>query len=143
MIDLRGAGVDPKNAGFIRDLAAPEASVPKATKEGVNIIRSRDAARRLYESASTPREKELKKVADSFVSLLYNLLFKQMDQTVERTGLLDGGPMEETFRPFLLEKYAESAASQKNFDLNYRMYEYLYESNARRDVPLPRLDTFG
>jgi hypothetical protein len=83
-----------------------------ARGEGTRRVRGVESARELYESASTPEEKKIRETSDEFVSILYGLLFKQMESTVERSGFLDGGKTEEMFRSFTLDEYAKTASSQ-------------------------------
>jgi Rod binding domain-containing protein len=103
-----------------------------ARGEGTRRVRGVESARELYESASTPEEKKIRETSDEFVSILYGLLFKQMESTVERSGFLDGGKTEEMFRSFTLDEYAKTASSQNANPLTHRVYEMLYEASAAR-----------
>jgi Rod binding domain-containing protein len=99
-------------------------------------VRGVESARELYENASTPEEKKIRETSDEFVSILYGMLFKQMESTVDRTGFLDGGKTEEMFRSFTLDEYAKKASSQNSNPLTHRVYEMLYEASAaRRSMP--------
>lgn len=91
-----------------------------------------DKLRRLYDSASTPEEKKMKDTANEFVSILYGMMFKEMDNAVQRTGFLDGGHTEETFRSMVLDDYAKTAASQGSNPMAQRIYEMLYAANSKR-----------
>lgn len=108
--------------GALRQYARPMAG---------RVVRSPEDARTLYESASTEEEKKTRDTATEFVSILYGMLFKEMDKTVERTGLLDGGKTEEMFRSFVLDDYAKAASGQQNNILTHRVYESLYEANSK------------
>lgn len=97
----------------------------------VNVVKSPEEARKHYESASTPEEKKIKKTADEFVSILYGMLIREMDKTVDRTGFLDGGKTEEMFRSFVYDEYAKEASQQRGSILNHKVYEMLYNANAK------------
>lgn len=104
--------------------------------DGVRVLRSVESAAHLYDSARTPEEKKIKETADEFVSTLYSMLFKEMDKTVERTGLLGGGHTEEMFKSFVLDEYAKQASSQgSNNPISHRIYEMLYDANSRHVPP--------
>lgn len=100
--------------------------------EKQGFVRSLTNAQKLYESAETPQELKLKKVADEFVSMLHSMMIKQMDSGIERTDLLGGGAMEETFRPMLLDEYSKMASSQQANPLTHRLYETMYDATVKR-----------
>lgn len=52
-------------------------------------------------------KEELKKAAQEFEAVFLNQLFQMMDKTVERNGLISGGPGEDTFRSMLYEKMTQ------------------------------------
>ncbi|MEK8023210.1 MAG: rod-binding protein [Candidatus Hydrogenedentota bacterium] len=107
-----------------------------APEFGQKVIRSIDKSRKLFESASTPQEVKMKETASEFVSILFGMMFKEMDKAVQRTGFLDGGTTEETFRSMVLDDYAKNAANQGANPMTHRIYEMLYDANSRRaDFP--------
>lgn len=99
---------------------------------GQKVVRKTEEARALYNSASTPEQQKLKDTADEFVSILYSMLFKQMDATVPKSGFLDGGKAEEMFKSMIINDYAKTASSQGQNPLAHRIYEMLYDSTAAR-----------
>lgn len=102
-------------------------------RNGVRMVRSPEHAARLYDQARTPEDKKVKETADQFVSILYSMLFKQLDATVQKSGLIDGGKTEKMFQSFVLDEYAKQAASQNsNNPVSHRIYEMLYEATAAR-----------
>lgn len=111
------------------------APVKDLAKEKPKIVLSPEKSRQLYDNAQTEEEKKAKKVAGEFVSILFNMLFKQMEATVEKTGFLDGGKGEEMFRSFVTEEYSKMASSQTSFALTHRVYENLYDSMSKRVTP--------
>jgi len=127
MIETANLAVDPHQAM----LELQKANLQRFAAPNGNIVRSPEESQRLYESAKTPEEQKIKKTADEFVSILYGMLFREMDKTVERTGLLDGGKTEEMFRSFAFDEYAKNASSNTGTVLNNRIYEMLYEANSK------------
>ncbi|OIO33591.1 MAG: hypothetical protein COS94_02275 [Candidatus Hydrogenedentes bacterium CG07_land_8_20_14_0_80_42_17] len=127
MIETANLAVDPHQAM----LELQKANLQRFAAPNGNIVRSPEESQRLYESAKTPEEQKIKKTADEFVSILYGMLFREMDKTVERTGLLDGGKTEEMFRSFVFDEYAKNASSNTGTVLNNRIYEMLYEANSK------------
>jgi len=100
--------------------------------DGINIVRSLEEAAKLYENASTPEEQKLKDTASEFTSLLFGMMFQEMDKTVERTGLLDGGRTEEMFRSFVYNEYSKSASRQSSMSMTHRIYEQLYDATVKK-----------
>jgi Rod binding domain-containing protein len=102
-----------------------------AAPDGVRITASPDEARRLYENPATPEEQKIKETATEFVSILFSMVFKEMDKTVERTGFLDGGKYEEMFRSQILDEHAKRASGQQGNELAHRVYEMLRHAAVR------------
>lgn len=128
--EIAGA-VAPVAAGTEPVTAAADVTSPRGSLNGIRIVRSPEDAARLYEKANDPELKKIRETADQFVSILYSMLFKEMDKTIERTGLTGGGKTEEMFQSFVLDEYAKSASSQNaNNPVSHRIFEMLYERTA-------------
>jgi Rod binding domain-containing protein len=56
---------------------------------------------------------EIKKVADDFESLFLNMVLKSMRETVQKSGLMDGGNAEDIYRGMLDDEYAKMMATQR------------------------------
>lgn len=111
--------------------APDDVTRPLGSMNGVRVVRSPENAARLYEKANDPELKKIRETADQFVSILYSMLFKEMDKTIERTGLTGGGKTEEMFQSFVLDEYAKNASSQNsNNPVSHRIFEMLYERTA-------------
>lgn len=123
---------DAESARLQSQVESLRARATSGEQSGPRLLRGPEGARELYESASTPEQKKIKKTADEFVSVLYGMLFKEMDKTVEKTGFLDGGKTEEMFRSFVLDEYSQKASSQTPNPLTHRVYEMLYEASSAR-----------
>mgnify|MGYP000102431499 CR=1 FL=1 len=73
-------------------------------------------------------EKDEKKLMDAcrnLESVFVNMMFKQMQSTVEKTGLTDGGFGEEIYNDMLIEKYSEEATKGSGLGLAQVMYKQL------------------
>jgi flagellar protein FlgJ len=73
-------------------------------------------------------EKDEKKLMDAcrnLESVFVNMMFKQMQSTVEKSELTDGGYGEEIFNDMLTEKYAEEATKGSGLGLAQVMYKQL------------------
>ncbi len=113
---------------------------PEAREERVAALRAEgheEEAKKLHDAPA------LREAAEKFSSMLYGLMFKTMDASVEKTGLLDGGEMEETFKGFLLENYAGQAATQDGASnpLTLGVFEMLYERH-QGGTPVPSMGSF-
>lgn len=128
--EIAGA-VEPIEPGAAPVSPAADVTTPRGTLNGIRLVRSPEDAARLYEKANDPELKKIRETADQFVSILYSMLFKEMDKTIERTGLTGGGKTEEMFQSFVLDEYAKSASTQNaNNPVSHRIFEMLYERTA-------------
>jgi Rod binding domain-containing protein len=65
-----------------------------------------------YDKPSDGEHQKLKKAAQEFEGVFIKQLLDVMDKTVERSGLLDGGSAEETFRGMLNDEIAKSISTR-------------------------------
>lgn len=114
-----------------------------ATPRNARVLASPEEARRLYENPQTPEEEKIKETASEFVSILFGMVFKEMDKTVERTGFLDGGEYENMFRSMVLDEHAKKAAGQQGNELAHRVYEMLRSAATKTETPQGGLDLVG
>lgn len=70
-------------------------------------------------------EKKLKEACKNLEAVFVNMMFKQMQSTVQKTGLLDGGYGEEIYNDMLLDKYAEEATKGTGVGLAQVMFKQL------------------
>lgn len=70
------------------------------------------------------KDKELLKACQGFETIFYQMLFKEMRNTVHKTGLLSGGFAEDVFESMLDEQIAESA-SKADGTLANMLYQQL------------------
>jgi flagellar protein FlgJ len=60
-----------------------------------------------------------------FESLFVQMMLKEMNKTVEKTGLMDGGDAEEIFQDMLQEQYAQSMTKTADFGIADSLYRQL------------------
>ena len=70
-------------------------------------------------------EKKLMEACRNLESVFVNMMFKQMQSTVEKSGLTDGGYGEEIYNDMLTEKYAEEATKGSGLGLAQVMFKQL------------------
>ncbi len=72
-------------------------------------------------------ESELMEAAKQFEAVFINQLFKAMDATIQREGLLSGGRGEEMFRSMFLDEIAKDIASspETSFGFAKQIYEQM------------------
>lgn len=71
---------------------------------------------------------ELRKVAEEFESLFLGIVLKSMRQTVQQSGLLDGGNAEDIYRSMLDDEYAKMMAAQRHTGIADNIEEFLLRS---------------
>lgn len=71
---------------------------------------------------------ELRKVAEEFESLFLGIVLKSMRQTVQESGLLDGGNAEDIYRSMLDDEYAKMMAAQRHTGIADNIEEFLLRS---------------
>jgi len=83
-------------------------------------------------------EKKLKQACSDLEAIFVSMVFKQMRNTVQKTGLIDGGMAEEMYEEMLYDKYAEEASKGKGIGLADLLYQQLSKSlkpeRERKDV---------
>ncbi|OGO79593.1 MAG: hypothetical protein A2Y23_09495 [Clostridiales bacterium GWB2_37_7] len=70
-------------------------------------------------------EKKLMEASKNLEAVFVNMMFKQMQNTVPKSGLTDGGMGEETFKDMLFEKYAEEATKGSGLGLAQIIFKQL------------------
>ncbi|NQT20639.1 MAG: rod-binding protein [Planctomycetes bacterium] len=94
----------------------------------INSVARQPAAERPI-SAHTPAE-----VAAKFESLLLAQMFNAMQSTVEKSGLLDGGSAEETYREMLNQALADAVARRGGLGLAEQIAKQIEAYTAAREV---------
>jgi flagellar protein FlgJ len=84
--------------------------------------------RALEKAIEEKDEKKLKKACSDLEAIFVNMMFKQMRNTVQKSGLLDGGTAEEMYEDMLFDKYAEEVSKGKGTGLGDILYRQLSKS---------------
>ena len=84
--------------------------------------------RALEKALEEKDEKKLKKACSDLEAIFVNMMFKQMRNTVQKSGLLDGGSAEEMYEDMLFDKYAEEVSKGKGTGLGDVLYQQLAKS---------------
>lgn len=74
---------------------------------------------------SQPQKDELRAAVDDFVSILMAQVFKDMDQSIPRSGLIDESFGQKWFREMLYDEYAKSASREALRPLGDALYNQL------------------
>ena len=72
-----------------------------------------------------------KKAAEDFESLFLNIVLKSMRDTVQKSGLIDGGNAEDIYRSMLDDEYSKIMAAQRHTGLADNIEEFLLNSQAQ------------
>jgi flagellar protein FlgJ len=70
-------------------------------------------------------EKKLLEQCKQLESVFVNMMFKQMQSTVEKSSLIDGGFGEEVYNDMLTEQYADKATQGNGIGLAQVMFKQL------------------
>ena len=84
--------------------------------------------RALEKAVEEKDEKKLKKACSELEAIFVNMMFKQMRNTVQKSGLVDGGSAEEMFEDMLFDKYAEEVSTGQGTGLGDVLYKQLSKS---------------
>ncbi|TWW11535.1 flagellar rod assembly protein [Planctomyces bekefii] len=77
--------------------------------------------------AASDRE-DIKKVANEFESLFLNIVMKAMRNTVQKSGLIDGGNAEEIYKSMLDEEYTKMMAAQRTTGIANQIEDFMLRS---------------
>lgn len=97
---------------------APEVKADKGTAPQVKT-----------EPGRPTQEGEIKQLSEEFESLFLGLVLKSMRDSVQKSGLIDGGNAENIYRSMLDEEYAKQMASQHHTGLADQIAEFLIGQN--------------
>lgn len=90
--------------------------------------RNLEAAQRAASAARRPnidRQSELYKVSVEFEAIFIKQMLNVMRQTVDKSGLIDGGMAEEIFEDMLYDEYAKRMAESRQLGIADIIYEQL------------------
>ncbi len=84
--------------------------------------------RALEKAIEEKDEKKLKKACSDLEAIFVNMMFKQMRNTVQKGGLVDGGSAEEMYEDMLFDKYADEVSKGQGTGLGDVLYKQLAKS---------------
>ncbi len=84
-----------------------------------------------------PHKPDVREVAAKFEALLLTQMFNAMQNTVEKSGLLDGGSAEEMYREMLNQALSDEVARRGGLGLAELIARRLEPRTNSRDEPLP------
>lgn len=89
-----------------------------------------DATRlqRLEQKVDPKDREQIRKVSEDFESIFLGIVLKSMRQTVQKSGLMDGGNAEDIYRSMLDDEYAKMMAEQRHTGLADNIEEFLLRS---------------
>jgi len=70
-------------------------------------------------------EKKLKQACNDLEAIFVNIMFKQMRNSVQKSGMFDGGFGEEMYEDMLFDKYAEEVSKSNGIGLGDMLYKQL------------------
>lgn len=73
----------------------------------------------------------IKQAAEDFESLFLNIVLKSMRDTVQKSGLIDGGNAEDIYKSLLDDEYAKMMAAQRHTGLANNIEEFLLNSQSQ------------
>ena len=79
----------------------------------------------------------IKQAAEDFESLFLNIVLKSMRDTVQKSGLIDGGNAEEIYSSMLDDEYAKMMAAQRHTGLADNIESFLLTSQAQSRPSTP------
>lgn len=74
---------------------------------------------------STQKEADIKKLSEEFESIFLGLVLKSMRESVQKSGLIDGGNAENIYRSMLDDEYAKQMAAQHHTGLADQIANFL------------------
>jgi flagellar protein FlgJ len=116
--------INPSISGVISPAAPPlRLSVSEKTLADLRSrVDSRDRA-------------QIKQSAEDFESLFLGIVLKSMRDTVQKSGLLDGGNAEDIYRSMLDDEYTKSMAAQRHTGLADNIEQFLLSAVASTTGP--------
>jgi flagellar protein FlgJ len=80
---------------------------------------------RIADTRAVDKTSPLYEQCREFESIFAKMLLKEMRNTVEKSGLIDGGWAENVFQDMLDDEYAQSMSKTANFGLADQLYRQL------------------
>jgi Rod binding domain-containing protein len=85
-----------------------------------------------FDRVKNPDRSELRKISEDFESLFLGLVVKSMRQTVQKSGLIDGGNGEDIFSSMLDDEYAKIMAAERHTGIADNIEDFLLRSYGQK-----------
>ena len=104
-----------------------------------------DSLNKSLGSPSSPDLKKLKQATEDFEQIFVNMMLKEMNKGLGKTGFLDGGDYEKAFKDMLVDERAKQMSKNGSFGLAKMMYKQLEQHvmaplsgrNNSANLPIP------
>ena len=80
---------------------------------------------RAGDTSGTPRDEKLYQACQDFEAIFIKQMLKSMKNTVNKTGLVEGGFAEEIYDDMLYDEYASKMAKTAGFGITESLYKQL------------------
>lgn len=120
-------GISQLHADRAKDLRIERANggpSPSALKTEVKSLQGK--------TQPSKNEAEIKKLSEEFESIFLGLVLKSMRDSVQKSGLIDGGNAENIYRSMLDDEYAKQMAAQHHTGLADQIANFLSGQNELR-----------
>ena len=84
-----------------------------------------DSLTKSQQLPKSPELKKLKQATEDFEQIFVNMMLKEMNKGLGKTGFLDGGDYEKAFKDMLVDERAKEMSKKGNFGLAKMMYKQL------------------
>jgi len=100
-------------------------TISNITLQAPETARVAEAEKRAKGDGNAWKEGEIKRLSNEFESLFLSIVLKSMRNSVQKSGLMDGGNAEEIYRSMLDEEYAKSMAEQRHTGIADNIEEFM------------------
>jgi Rod binding domain-containing protein len=128
-MDIRSAnllGIGQMQADLAKDVRLDQKSAQMA-KQPLNV-----SSRDVKDPEHAKKNAEIKQLSEDFESLFLGMVLKSMRDSVQKSGLIDGGNAENIYRSLLDDEYAKQMASQHHTGLADQIADFLIGQNQVR-----------
>ena len=84
-----------------------------------------DSLTKSQRTSTLPQLKKLKQATEDFEQIFVNMMLKEMNKELGKTGFLDGGDYEKAFKDMLVDERAKQMSKNGSFGLAKMMYKQL------------------
>ena len=121
-----------------------------STKFKSSSMETIDSLTKSLGSPTSPDLRKLKQATEDFEQIFVNMMLKEMNKGLGKTGFLDGGDYEKAFKDMLVDERAKQMSKNGSFGLAKMMYKQLEQhvmapltgssKSAKLSVPIQEKD---